>query len=284
LVRLLARFGRTVVGTYFGNPSPGLVQMDASDEQRVMDLFAEVRPTLVINASNAQGGTDACELDPSLAERYHFGNGRNLAEGARQHGARFVQISTDYVFDGKAGPYRETDTPSPLSQLGRAKLKLEEYVLSKVPDSLVVRTSFVFSWTPESKSKNFVMQLIDSHHSRRPMRVPSDQVGNVTYAPNFSEALLEMNQIGLTGLYHLAGTTRCSKYDWALKVADILELDAGLIQGVTTAELSQPAPRPLQSGFVLDKVQAALRRTQLISIEAGLADMKRQMAGAKVRL
>lgn len=283
LVRLLARSGRTVVGTYFRNTSPGLVQMDASNGQRVMDLFAEVRPTLVINASNAQGGTDACELDPDLAERYHFGNGRNLAEGARQYGARFVQISTDYVFDGAAGPYAEIDLPRPLSRLGQAKLRLEEYVLHNVPVPLVVRTSFVFSWTPESRTKNFVMQIIESHRERRPMKVPLDQVGNVTYAPNFSEALLEMNRMGLTGLYHVSGTTRCSKYDWAMKVVEDFELDPDLILGVTTPELGQAGPRPLQSGFVLDKVQRALQKTRLMSLKEGLEDMKQQMRAARAR-
>ena len=284
LVRLMFQTGQEVVGTYLRNERPGLVHLEASDSKQVSKIFAQIKPAVVINASNAPGGTDACELDPSLAERFHFGIGRNLADAARQYGTKFVQISTDYVFDGEAGPYAETDVTKPLSQLGRAKLRLEEYALQNAPGTLIVRTSFVFSWTPESKTKNFVMQIFDNYRNQQLMRVPIDQISNVTYAPNFAAALVEIVQMDLAGLYHLAGTTRCSKYDWALRVVDFFGLDPSLIQGITTPELGQAGPRPLQSGFVLDKVQAVLQQTRLISLEEGLSDMKRQMDSGGVLL
>ena len=282
LVQMLSRSGQAVVATYYRSKWPGLQYLDASNPKGVSELFAQVEPAVVINASNAQGGTDACELDPSLAEQYHFGNGRNLVDCAREYGAKFVQISTDYVFDGEAGPYAETDLARPLSQLGRAKLKLEEYVLRTTPNTLIARTSFVYSWTPESNTKNFVMQIFDCYQSQKPMKVPIDQVGNVTYAPNFCEALVEMIHMDLTGLYHLAGITRCSKCDWALKVVEVFGLDPALIQGVTTRELRQAGLRPLRSGFVLDKVQRSLKKTELMSLEDGLEDIKQRMpvAGA----
>ena len=284
LVRLISQTGQEAVGTYFRNERPGLVHLDASDAKQVSEVCAQIKPAVVINASNAPGGTDACELDPSLAERFHFGNGRNLADAARQYGAKFVQISTDYVFDGEAGPYAETDVAKPLSQLGRAKLRLEEYTLQNAPSTLIVRTSFVFSWAPESKTKNFVMQIFDNYRNQQLMRVPIDQVSNVTYAPNLAAALVEMIQMDLTGLYHLAGTTRCSKYDWAIRVAGFFGLDPSLIQGVTTSELGQAGPRPLQSGFVLDKVQAVLQKPPLMLLEEGLSEVKRQMDSFGVQL
>jgi dTDP-4-dehydrorhamnose reductase len=283
LIRVFEQAGRGVTATYYRNPKPGLEPLDATDAGQVAGLFAKVNPTVVINSLNAAGGTDACELDPALAERSHFTTGRNLADQAQRFGSKFVQISTDYVFDGEAGPYRETDPPHPLSQLGRAKLRLEEYVLKTVPEALVVRTSFIFSWTPDSKTKNFVMQVFDACRERRPMPVPVDQVGNLTYAPNFVGALVELIRLDAAGLYHVAGTTRCSKYEWALKVADYFGLDATLIRGLTTKELGQAGPRPLESGFVLDKAQGALKQTRLMSLEEGLADMKQHMA-AGVRL
>lgn len=278
LLGQLAAAGVPATGTYFRNQAPGLTQLDASDPAQVMRVTGDLKPALIINASNAQGGTDACELDPALAERYHFGNGRNLADAAKQHQARLVQISTDYVFDGHAGPYSELAEARPISQLGTAKLRLEQYMLGSLPDSLVIRTSFVYSWTPDSKTKNFAMQVYESCQSGQTMRVPFDQLGNVTYAPNFSEALLEMAGLGLTGLYHVAGTTRCSKLDWALKIADYFGLDHAPIQGVSTADLAQVGPRPLESGFVLDKVNRELRSTHLMSLEEGLAGMKDRMS------
>lgn len=276
LVRLFEQDKWPVVGTYFRNEAPGLVKLDASEEQQISELFEQVHPTVVINAASTPGGTDACELEPDLAVRYHFGTGRNLADAAQRHGAKFIQISTDYVFDGRSGPYMETDPAEPLSRLGRAKLKLEEYILNNMPDALVTRTTFVFSWTPESKTGNFAMQIFDSNRQGKAMNVPVDQVGNVTYAPNFSQALVELIQTGRSGLYHLAGTTRCSKYDWALALTDYFGLDSGLIKGVTTQQLGQPAPRPLQAGFVLDKAQGVLQ-TKLQSLQDSLPEMRAEM-------
>ena len=175
LVRLFGQDGWPVVGTYFRNSFPGLVNLDAADEQQVSDLFQRVNPAVVINAANSPGGTDACERDPGLAEQNHFGSGRKLADASQQCGAKFVQISTDYVFDGRLGPYSETDAANPLSRLGQAKLRLEEYVLEHVSHALIVRTTFVFSWTPESKTGNFAMQILEKNRQGKTMKVPVDQ-------------------------------------------------------------------------------------------------------------
>lgn len=277
LVRSLVTRGRPVTGTYSRHAASGLVHLDSSDPAEVMRVMRHFDPTVVINAMNAPGGADACELDQQLARRAHFDGPRRLADAAHQHHARFVQISTDYVFDGAGGPYVETDLPRPLSRLGQAKFDLENYLLDQSPDVLIARTSFVFSWTPESSTRNFVMQLLDSARSQTPMKVPSDQIGNVTYAPNFADALAKLIDKEVAGLYHLAGTTRCSKYEWALKVVDAFGLDHSLIQAVPTADLTQRAARPLSSGFVLDKVRRVLDSTRLMTLDEGLSAMKAQM-------
>jgi len=281
LVRLLHARRRPVVGTYCHNARGGMLALDASDAEQARRVVDEVRPAVVVNAANARGGSDACERDPSLAERYHFGNGRNLADAARRADARFVQISTDYVFDGRDGPYDDEDAaPAPLSRLGQAKLRLESYIAERMQDALIVRTSFVFSWTPRSKTRNFAMQVLLNHKSGEAMRVPVDQVGNVTYAPNFAAGLFELIEMRAQGVYHLAGTTRCSKYAWAMRMVDVFDLDPALIVGVTTEELKQDAPRPLESGFILDKVRETLAHTRLMSLDEGLLDMKRHVNGA----
>lgn len=275
--------GQPVVSTWCRNEQPGQYQLDATDRNRVMQLVAELKPAWSVNSVNAQGGTDACEADPDLATRAHVETARNLVDASRAVGAGLIQISTDYVFDGHAGPYGETDPPAPLSRLGHAKWLAEQYALEQVPEALVVRTSFVFSWAPLVRTKNFVMQVLDHQARRRPMRVPTDQVSNVTYAANFADALVELVALGARGIYHLAGRTRCSKYDWAVRVVDFFQLDRGLIEGVPTAALGQQGPRPLQAGLQLEKAQALLRRTRLWSLEEGLADMERQMACATDR-
>ena len=277
LRRVFSAHGQAVVPTSYRSTQPGAVTMDATDRVQVMEVVTHVDPWLIVNSMNARGGTDACEADPGLAQGAHFESARHLIDAARGVGARFVQISTDYVFDGRAGPYREDAIPAPLSQLGRAKLQAEQYALAQLPDALVLRTSFVFSWAPHAASKNFVMQLFEHDQTGSMIRVPIDQVGNVTYAPNFAQALVELVELGARGVYHVAGTTRCSKAEWALRVADYFHLHRALIRGVSTQELAQPGPRPLASGFCLDKVQAVLKRTRLLSLDEGLAEMAREM-------
>jgi dTDP-4-dehydrorhamnose reductase len=281
LRRVFSAHGQTVVPTYYRNPQPGAVAMDASDRTQVMQVVEHLNPWLIVNSMNAKGGTDACESDPGLAQRAHFESARHLVDAARGVGARFVQISTDYVFDGRAGPYREEAIPAPLSQLGRAKLQAEQYALAQLPEALVLRTSFVFSWAPHAATKNLVMQLFEHDQTGSMMRVPTDQVGNVTYAPNFAQALVELVELGARGVYHVAGTTRCSKYEWALRVADFFVLNRSLIQGVSTKELGQPGPRPLESGFRLEKAQRILKRTRLMSLDESLTAMAAEMRQAE---
>ncbi len=273
--------GWRVVPTFYAHPQPGALQLDATDSAQVREVVRRMQPWLIVNGLNAKGGTDACEADPALARHAHFESARHLVDSARGVGATFVQMSTDYVFDGHVGPYVETDEAKPLSQLGRAKLDAERYALARVPTALVLRTSFVFSWAPHSSTKNFVMQLLEHDRQSTVIRVPTDQVGNVTYAPNVAEALAELVELGCTGLFHVAGTTRCSKYEWALRVAEYFGLNRALIQGMSTVELGQRGPRPLQSGFRLQKVQGVLRRTRLLSLDESLVQMEREMVSAR---
>lgn len=279
--RACAAAGWPVAWTHHRNALAGGIPLDASDPAQVMDCVERLRPRLIINSVNAEGGTDACEAEPGLAERVHLASARHVIDAARAVGAALVQLSTDYVFDGQAGPYDEAAAPRPLSRLGRAKLEAERYALARIPGALVLRTSFVFSWAPQARMKNFAMQILERLREGQAMRVPLDQVGNVTYAPNLAEALVELAGMGASGVFHVAGPTRCSKYDWARRTAAWFGLDPALIRGVPTAELGQAGPRPLQSGFRLDKAQAMLRTTRLMTLEEGLADMARAMGSVE---
>lgn len=275
LIQSFRKYGHNVNATYYQNRKVNMLPLDASDAQQVKNLFAECKPAIVVNAINAAGGTDACEINPSLAEQYHYYTGVNLVNNAIEHNARYIQISTDYVFDGKSGPYAETDIPNPISQLGRAKLKLEKYIQKSMSNALIVRSSFIYSWAPDSKTKNFLMQIFDCSSHNLPMRVPVDQVGNITYAPNFAEALVEMILLKCSGLYHLAGTTCCSKYDWAIKVVDFFGFDRNILLPVLTKELKQVGPRPLKSGFILEKAKSVLKKIHLMTLEEGLSDLQK---------
>jgi dTDP-4-dehydrorhamnose reductase len=178
---------------------------------------------------------------------------RHLVAAAGSLGARIVYFSSDYVFTGDAGPYSETDPVGPLSVYGRHKVLAEG---SLPPGSLIVRTTVVYGLEPQAK--NFVYRLRGLLAEGREIPVPADQVGNPTYAPNLARAATTLARSGATGIYHVAGRDRVSRYEFALEVARVFSLPGDPIRPVTTAELHQPAPRPLSAGMKLEKAQAEL--------------------------
>jgi len=183
-----------------------------------------------------------------------------------------VYFSSDYVFDGTAGPYSEDDPPSPTSAYGRTKLAGEEVVREIAADHLIVRTTGVYGW--EQQGKNFVMRLIRELGDGRTLKVPTDQIGSPTYASNLVQAVRELLQHRKVGTYNIAGCQLVDRYHFALAVARVFGLRADLLTPVSTAELGQDAPRPLQAGLKVDKAKREIT-TPLLGYEAGLEAMKK---------
>lgn len=207
-----------------------------------------VRPDLIVNAA-AFTDVDGCERDPALSDRVNRDAVRLMAET----GIPLVQVSTDYVFDGEAGPYSEDDAPAPLNAYGRAKLEAEEIVLSASPRNLVARTAWVWGAGKGAK-KSFTDFVRETLAAGKRARIVTDQWSNPTLAEDLARAIWALVGAGRSGLYHAAGADHVSRMDWALRVARAFSLDAGLIDAVTTAGLNPPARRPLVSGLRCDKL------------------------------
>lgn len=264
--------GEEVIGTSFSQDVPGLLHLDVRSQDAVQRLLTERRPRLVLLPAAATH-VDECERVPSEAEKINTAGVRHVAEVARTVGARLVLFSTDYVFDGQSGPYSESDQPGPLSQYGLQKLRAEQAVAELLPEQhLIVRTTVVFGW--ERRPRNFVARLVETNRAGRETRVPTDQFGSPTYAPNLAAAVSELDRAGAAGVFHVTGTTQVDRYAFTLLAAKVLGLDASLIHPVTTAELGQLAPRPLRGGLVVAKAQHLLRETRLLSAREGLEAMR----------
>lgn len=155
---------------------------------------------------------------------------------------------------------------------------MAEQLCLELADSAVVRTTVVYG--PEVQQKNFVYRLIKTLGAGETLKVPADQVGNPTYNPNLAQAVVELGQIKLTGIFNLAGGERVSRYDFALEAARVFNLPADLILPVTTASFNQPARRPLEGGMKLEKAKSALK-TELIGYRMGLRLFKDLMDQAE---
>ena len=168
-------------------------------------------------------------------------------------GVPMVQISTDYVFDGEAGPYREEDTPRPLSHYGTTKLESEVLVLAKSPRSLVLRTMTLWG-TGRGGKPSFVEFVRNSLVAGKTIRIVTDQWGNPTLAEDLALAIWKLVLAGKSGTYHVVGSEWNSRFEWAQAIAAYYGLDLSLIQPCLTADLKQAARRPLKSGLRIDKL------------------------------
>lgn len=223
--------------------------LDITDEAAVAALFATERPELVLNAA-AYTAVDKAESEEATARAVNATATGILSAAAREIGARFAHVSTDFVFDGVSGvPYATDATPNPSSVYGATKLEGERLA---GPDALIVRTSWVYAPT----GGNFVRTMLRLMGERPEVRVVADQIGTPTYAPGLAQALWTMTGQGLTGLYHYSDAGAASWYDFAVAIQEE-GLAAGLLDKavpvipIPTSDYPTPAQRPFYS--VLDK-------------------------------
>ena len=264
-----------VVGTFHRNPRAGLVPLDMTAVDDVKRLLGRIAPRVVIGAG-ADPHVEGCEIDPAGTRRLNVEATVRLAEAAHQAGAAFVYFSSEYVFDGTAGPYAEEAAPRPLNEYGRQKMECEG-ALARIPRALVVRTSGVFGWADDGK--NFVLQLLGRLGRGERMRVPDDQEITPTYAPNLARILIDLVEAGASGVIHIAGARPINRAEFGRLSARVFGLDPELVEGVPTAALGLRAKRPQAAGLSTRKA-ASLARTPLLDPEAGLVTMREARGAA----
>jgi dTDP-4-dehydrorhamnose reductase len=223
--------------------------LDITDRAAVEAMVAAVKPDLLLNAA-AYTAVDKAESDEAAARAVNATAVGILADAARANGARFVHVSTDFVFDGSAGTPYAPDAPTrPLGVYGRTKRDGE---LAAGEGALIVRTAWVYAPT----GGNFVRTMLRLMGERPEVRVVADQIGTPTYAPGLAAALWTMAAKGASGFHHYTDSGAASWYDFAVAIQEEA-LAAGLLANavpvipIATADFPTPAKRPSYS--VLEK-------------------------------
>jgi dTDP-4-dehydrorhamnose reductase len=238
-------------------------------------IFAEHNITAVYCTAGATD-VERCESDHAWAHAANHLGPLALARAAKS--IPFAFYSTDYVFDGAAGPYTETDPTHALSVYGQAKLDGEHAILDAHPNPLILRTTGVYG--PDPQGKNFLYTLRRVIHAGNTMRVPVDQFATPVHVEDLAAASIALVQGRHTGIFHLAGPEFLSRYDFSLQACDILGLAIDQVQPLTTAELNQKAARPLFGGLRIDKLKATLPHITMRSPKTGIQDWKDATATA----
>ncbi len=258
----------------FSNDRIEYHQLDISQKAGVRALIDETEPNVIINAA-ALTNVDQCETERERAWRTNVVGVENLAYSAKLVGARIIQISTDYIFDGKAGPYEENDRPNPICYYGRTKLAAENLLRTSGVPHCIVRTMVLYGMGYHVKP-NFALWTLHSLSEGKSIRVVDDQFGNPTLADDLAFAIVTIVELERTGLYHIAGPDLVSRYDFARQIASTFGFDQRMLTPVKSASLKQPARRPLRSGFITLRAQADLG-VRMTGIKEGLTVLKNQV-------
>ena len=245
--------GTTPAISAASSPRVNWQRLEIGDSALVADALTSVHPDIVVNCA-AMTNVDGCEVHGDEAFAANAAGPRHLAETCVQLGARIIHVSTDYVFpgdDAQPGPYLENAPVQPINNYGWTKLEGERGVHQICEGRapwLVVRTALVYGHIPGGRT-NFVKWLCGELRAGRRVKVVSDQINTPTLADDLASVLLHLAHADIIGILHVAGPDLVSRYDWARIVASSYGLDESLIDVTSTAQLNQPARRPLKSGL-----------------------------------
>jgi len=234
---------------------------DLADGRSLEAALLAFRPEAVLHAGAATD-VDGCEREPAMAWRTNVGGTEQAARACAALGARLVAVSTDYVFDGEAGPYAEEDLPNPRGVYARTKRCGEEAALLLDPGCAVARVAVVYGGTPGARP-TFASQVVEKLSRGEPVKAFSDQLVSTTLASSGAARCLELLlETRYAGVLHLSDATVVDRVEFARRVAARFGL-SGQIIPVKTAEVKLPAPRPLRGGLKVDRAAALLRHRPL---------------------
>ncbi|HVZ56134.1 MAG TPA: dTDP-4-dehydrorhamnose reductase [Chitinophagaceae bacterium] len=227
-------------------------ELDIADAGAVGGLFRKHQPSCCINCA-AYTAVDRAEQEPEEAFRVNATAVDLLAQACRSTGARFIHFSTDYVFDGQGRePYREEDPTHPLGVYGASKLQGEQRALAACPDSLVIRTSWVYS----PYGRNFVKTMLRLQRERSEIGVVHDQLGSPTYAADLAEATLSILEAPAwhPGLFHYCNEGVISWFDLAVAIGELAHTGCR-VRPIETRDYPTPARRPAYSALDTSRIR-----------------------------
>lgn len=228
------------------------IRLDITRDQEIRSVIKDFKPNIIINAA-AYTSVDKAEIEKDLAYAVNAHGARLMARGAKACGAKFFHLSTDYVFDGESTvPYSEEDNCNPFSIYGDSKRQGEIAVLSENADSIILRTSWVYSEYGQNFLKTMRSLILDN----RDINVVGDQIGCPTSANDIANIIYHLANLDKLngGIYHYAGDTTLSWYDFSKIIAEKLNKSDAQIKKVTSEEFKSLAKRPKYSVMDCSKI------------------------------
>ncbi len=251
--------------------------LDITKQAEVEEVINRFQPDCVINTA-AMTNVDACETEKEACDALNVDAVKYLAEACKKANAHFIHISTDFIFDGKNGPYSEEDEALPLSYYGWSKLKGEDMVKTHADHWAILRTVLVYGVVHDMSRSNIVLWAKGALEKGQSINVVDDQFRTPTLAEDLAMGCFLAEDQNAQGLFNISGKDFMNIFDLVNAIANYYALDATLIKRSSSTNLNQPAKRPPITGFKLDKAMRVLNY-QPHSFDEGLEIVKQQLVG-----
>ena len=249
--------------------------LDITNEQSVRKIVLDFQPDCIINTA-AMTNVDACEDNQEACDKINVYAVQYLADACTEVGAHLVHISTDFIFDGEDGPYKEEDQANPLSYYGLSKWKSEQILQKHSCDWAVLRTIIVYGTADNLSRGNIVLWGRRALQKGDSLNIIDDQFRSPTLAEDLAQACVLAVEKRAKGVYHASGKDIMSILEMLERMADFYGCDKSIINRISTSTLNQKAKRPPKTGFILDKSINELAY-QPHSFEEGLAIVEQQI-------
>jgi dTDP-4-dehydrorhamnose reductase len=256
----------------FGTP----IKLDITDGTALKQIFDKTKPDVVVHSA-ALSDVDKCEKEKDLAWKINVESTSNIAQLCHKHNCFLVYVSTDYVFNGEKGDYKEKEQTAPINNYGLTKLKGEEEIKQSRAEYCIARTSVIYGSIPARGKVNFALWLIERLRKREEAKTVIDQWNSPTLNTNLAEMILEIVEKRIAGTFHLAGATRLSRHEFAQKIAETFNLDENLLRPTLSGEMPWMAKRPRDTSLNVEKAKQNLKNKPL-QISEALSRLKMEMS------
>ena len=226
--------------------------IDITNYSQLEECITYIQPSFIINTA-AMTNVDTCELKPEECNNLNIEAVKYLTQICTKLNIHFIQISTDFIFDGSKGIYKETDLPNPLSIYGHSKLKAENIVKNSGVNFSILRTILVYGKGVNLKRNNIVLWVKDMLENNKEITIVDDQYRMPTYVEDLAMACKLIVDKNISGVYHISSNELLSVFEIANQIADVFGLNKKLIKPISTKTLNQKAIRPQKTGFDLSK-------------------------------
>lgn len=249
--------------------------LDITDSNEVKRVLDKYQPDAIIHTA-AMTNVDACETEKELCRKLNVDAVSYLIQEAEKHQSHFIHLSTDFIFDGKNGPYKEEDEPNPLSFYGQSKLDAETIVRNSKTKWSIARTIIIYGIVEDMSRSNIVLWAKSALEKKQKLTIVNDQFRSPVLAEDLADGCIEIAKRGAEGIYHLGGKDLMSIVEVVRRVADYYNLDKSYIVEISSESLNQAAKRPSKTGLVIDKAIRDLDYNP-VSFEEGIKFLESQL-------